>query len=639
MTVSRRKILLAQLPIPPVGPQPIKGNVPLAAAYLKLYARNRGLEESFEIDLFPPPLANTLGDLALVDAILAREPWLVGFTCYLWNIDRSLWVATELKRRQPHVRIIIGGPEVTADNDWVLKHPAIDYAAIGEGEQTFAEILIALREHGEVTRPIDGLYVARRECRSESPHPGPLPEGEGDRWTGFKPRKPLPNLNEISSPYLAGILDAADERMLLLETIRGCIFKCKFCYYPKSYDDLYFVSQEKIVANLEHARRRGVEEVVLLDPTLNQRRDFAAFLRLLAECNPGGQFTYFGELRAEGINGEIAGLLRAANFSEVEIGLQSIDPTAMELMDRNNNLKAFERGARALLDQGIRVKVDLIIGLPGDTVASVRRGMHYLRDSGLYTDVQVFNLAILPGTAFRQEADTLGLAYQTRTPYYVLNTPTLRLEEMYGLMAEAEELFEREFDPLPAVQLTGVPVELPKVSGTCTQVPDTLASPETLSLVRFVDLDNEGQRWNNPADLDPERQALAFRLWFRGADLAARARSIAAEIEQLLSDNPHTTLQIILEPASDPRRVTPDLLAAVAAACFRETSYLDRFYSVLPGRPKGAKRIVVLLAETARGELDEEWLAAVEEFGEVVWQDSAGELVSFGNEVSDSLVG
>ena len=621
MTVSRRKILLAQLPIPLVGPQPIKGNVPLAAAYLKMYARNRGLEESFEIDLFPPPLANTLGDLALVDAILAREPWLVGFTCYLWNIDRTLWVADEIKRRQPDVRIIIGGPEVTADNDWVLKHPAIDYAAIGEGEQTFSELLFAFLETGDVTRPIDGLYVA---ARTEPEFRFP------------KPRKPLPNLNEISSPYLEGILDAADERMLLLETIRGCIFKCKFCYYPKSYDDLYFVSREKIVANLEHARRRGVEEVVLLDPTLNQRRDFAAFLRLLAECNPDGQFTYFGELRAEGINADIAKLLRAANFSEVEIGLQSIDPIAMELMDRNNNLKAFERGARALLDEGIRVKVDLIIGLPGDTVASVRRGMHYLRDSGLYTDVQVFNLAILPGTAFRQEAETLGLAYQSRTPYYVLNTPTLRLEQMYDLMAEAEDLFEREFDPLPQLEL---PVAA-TVSGTCTQVPDTLnLQKDSLSTVRLVDLDNDARRWSNAADLDPARQSLVFTLWFRGTHLHDRAGSIAAEIEQLLSDNPHTTLQIILEPTGEAQNVTPDLLAAVAEASFRETSYLDRFYSVLPGRPKGAKRIFVLLAEAARGEVDEEWLTAIEEFGEVAWRDAAGELVSADESVSGSLEG
>ena len=64
-----------------------------------------------------------------------------------------------------------------------------------------------------------------------------------------------------------------------------------------------------------------------------------------------------------------------------------------------------------MMDVGIKVKVDLIIGLPGDTPESVRRGMHYLRDTGLYTSMQVFNLAILPGTAFRQEATMHQLDY------------------------------------------------------------------------------------------------------------------------------------------------------------------------------------------------------------------------------------
>ncbi len=135
-----------------------------------------------------------------------------------------------------------------------------------------------------------------------------------------------------------------------METIRGCIFKCKFCYYPKSYDGLYFVSEEKVIANLRHARERGATEVVLLDPTLNQRKDFDGFLKLLARENPGRQFKYFGELRAEGIKAETAKLLREANFTEVEIGLQSIDPAAQTLMDRKNNLKAFERGVECMLD-------------------------------------------------------------------------------------------------------------------------------------------------------------------------------------------------------------------------------------------------------------------------------------------------
>src|SRR6202043_2323565 len=123
-----------------------------------------------------------------------------------------------------------------------------------------------------------------------------------------------------------------------------------------------------------------------------------------------------------------------------------IDPEAQRQMDRKNNLRAFERGVRAMLEEGIRVKVDLIVGLPGDTAQSVRAGLHYLRDTGLYSDVQVFNLSILPGTAFRHEAQELGLTFQPRPPYYLLRTPTLAREDLFQLLQEAEELFGVEFD-------------------------------------------------------------------------------------------------------------------------------------------------------------------------------------------------
>ncbi|HEY2880860.1 MAG TPA: cobalamin-dependent protein [Pirellulales bacterium] len=231
--MSRRKVILVQLPIPPVGPEPIRGNVPLAAAYLKMFARDRGSESHFEIDIFPPALANTLGDVALVEAIAKREPWLVGFTCYLWNIERTLWIAERIKQLRPEVRILIGGPEVTLDNAWVLEHPAVDYAAIGEGEQTFAELLSELAEKDEPSKPIAGLIslrlLSRKRVASDAAKIAFQPFTPS-ALQPFTPRQPLPNLNAISSPYLAGILDAADEQMLLLETIRGCIFKCNRTY-------------------------------------------------------------------------------------------------------------------------------------------------------------------------------------------------------------------------------------------------------------------------------------------------------------------------------------------------------------------------------------------------------------------------
>jgi radical SAM superfamily enzyme YgiQ (UPF0313 family) len=578
--------------------EPAEGNVPLAAGYLKLLARLRGLENDYEIDILPARLANTLSDLGLVAEILRGEPWMVGWTCYLWNVERSLEISRLVKERRPEVRVIVGGPEITADNDWVLERPEVDFAAIGEGEQTFVELLAELRQSDIPRQPITGLYVSPalvRTCHAEW-RDEPVAQGALPLF-----RQPLANLNEVSSPYLHGILDAADERMLLLETLRGCIFKCKFCYYPKSYDDLYFVSRERIAANLAHARERGAREVVLLDPTLNQRRDFDEFLKLLADCNPEHQFTYFGELRAEGINARTARLLREANFSDVEIGLQSVDPLAQELMDRKNNLKAFERGVRALRNEGIKVKVDLIIGLPGDTRDSIRRSMHYLRDSGLYDETQVFNLAVLPGTAFRHEARELALEFQPRPPYYVLRTPTLELADLYSLMDEAEELFDTEFDPLPEPCVRAVQLWTPGISSYCT-----------------IDLDEDPAGSCLPS---AAARTQAFTLWLRAADFRRHAGTLHELVGRLLDENPHTTLQVLLEPG-DADSISPAFLADLRRTCYRRTTYLDRFYSILPGPMKGSKRLVVVFDPNERERLGSATIDALAEFAAIVSRGS-----------------
>jgi len=587
---TRRTTLLVQLPIPPLIPAPIRGNVPLAAAYLKLWAHNLGLKADYDIQILPPGLANTLSDRALATAIAERRPWLVGFTCYLWNIERTLWIAAVVKQLCPEVKIVLGGPEITPDNAWVLQSDAVDYAVIGEGEQTFANLLLALLDDPTPPVPIAGLFVA----------PTTGPRYDPTRLPAF--RTPMPDLNRLGSPYLAGILDAADERMLLLETTRGCVFKCKFCYYPKSYDKQYYLSRELVQANLRHAQERGVAEVFLLDPTLNQRKDFADFLYVLIEGNPGQRFSYFGELRGEGITEATASLLREANFTEVEVGLQSIDPEAMALMDRKNNLRAFERGVRAMQREGIRVKVDLIVGLPGDTVASVRRGLHYLHDSGLVDDLQVFNLAVLPGTAFRHEAADLGLVYQPRPPYYVTRTPTLEATELFGLLHEAQELFEMDWDAPPPPMLDFVDGQDPHP-------------------VWRIDL--ESAEMTVPP---PDRRTQAFTLWLWSENFARQQPRLHGLLRQVLTDNPFTTLQVVLEPAGilDPARLqeqlSPRLLQGLLAVCQARPTYLDRYYALQPGSSNGAKRLLILLPLQLRAQLNPEWIDDIGAFATLVWQ-------------------
>lgn len=555
-----RQVLLVQLPIPPPGDVAVEGNVPLAAAYLKLYACRQGLERllNLEIELLPPGLANTLGDQALVEAILARRPWMVGFTCYVWNVERTLWVARQLKARRPELNVVVGGPEITPDNTWVLQEPAVDHFVAGEGEAAFAQLL-ATRATGRAKPP--RLVASDRAACPD----------------GF-------NLDSVSSPYLEGILDLSDGQRLLLETVRGCRFRCKYCYYPKEFAAPRFLSTEQVVANVRHAVRHGAAETVLLDPTLNQRTDLPDFLRLLAANNPNGQMAFSGELRAEGIDGPTARLLREAGFQEVEIGLQSVEPRAWQLMGRPTNLAAFEQGVKALLNEGIRVRVDLILGLPGDTADSVRRGIDFLLHTRAYSEVQVFNLSILPGTAFRREATALGLKHQPWPPYYVLSTPSFDVERMLGLMEEAQDAFGIEFDPAPTPRLDAV---------------NNMGSPRRGCRIDLDAIDVSAEVF---AD-----SALCYTLWFRSADFHGRRHAAAAIVERLLADNPHTTLQVILEPTAACERLTAETLELLLATCYRTPNYLDRYYSMHPSPLLGSKQLFVLLPETA-GAYDDDWL-------------------------------
>ncbi len=508
-----------------------------------------------------------------------------------------------MKAAQPELRILLGGPEITSDNSWVYEHAAIDLAVLGEGEQTFVDLLAALCA-GRSTEGIPGLWNRG----------GSMP----------LPRTELSDLDLISSPYLEGILDAAEEHAMLMETSRGCRYRCNFCYYPKSYNSIHRMSAGQIEASLRHACQRGVKEIYLLDPTLNQRPNFAGFLRLLAQGNPDRQFTYSAELRAEGICAETAQLLREANFQEVEVGLQSVDPEAQKLMGRHISLEAFERGTKAMLDEGIRVRVDLILGLPGDTVDSVRRGLEYLDRVRPFTELQVFNLSILPGTAFRQTASDLGLEYQPRPPYYVLKTPTLDLEDLYGLMEEAQDVFEIVFDAWPEVKEGiaeekgigdwGLGIGVVKDSRRVTAAGTRMTS---LQHQCRVDLDAPVQTALPAA----RGRSLAFTLWLKSADFRLRAAEAAELVRQVLVDNPHTTLQVILEPVGDPRHLTAEVLEALLAASHESLSYLDWFYSLHPIRLLGAKRLVVLLPVAREELLDAAWLDEVEDRATIDWAE------------------
>ena len=119
-------------------------------------------------------------------------------------------------------------------------------------------------------------------------------------------------------------------------------------------------------------------------------------------------------------------------------------------------------------------------------------------------------------------------------------------------------------------------------------------------------------------------RSLAFTLWLKSADFRARCRGgCRGWCGRSWLDNPHTTLQVVLEPAGDPRHLTAEVLETLLAASHESLSYLDWFYSLHPVRLLGAKRLVVLLPAAMEESLDEAWLDEIEDRATIHWASKA----------------
>src|SRR5262249_46622541 len=187
-----------------------------------------------------------------------------------------------------------------------------------------------------------------------------------------------------------------------------------------------------------------------------------------------------------------------------------------------------------------------------------------LHRTGLYHDVQVFQLSVLPGTAFRQEAAELGLRFQPRPPYYVLETPTMSLAEMADLMAEAQELFQCEFDAPPPPRLESSSTDGAPTSGGVPKRQRGQVDHLT------IDLDAA-----NPPLPPPGLRSQAMTIRLQSFDFQKTGESAAAIVQQLLQDNPHSTLEIVFDSPRSVEGMTAGVLELVQKACLENPSYLD----------------------------------------------------------------
>jgi len=374
--------------------------VPLAAASLKAQLDSVP-SISLRLDVsFHDYYVDNSADFISED-ICRNIPDMIGFSTYLWNRHIVLEICRIIKGKFPAVMLFAGGAEATALPLMLLDSAPFDFVIKGEGEIVLTEVMNRLR-NGDALKDIPGVFL------------------KGAKLNPGKDQQPVMDLNSLHSPFLTGTIDPSRYSGLLWELSRGCPFKCGFCFESRGVAGVRQFSLERIRKELELFEEKKVNQIFVLDPTFNSDIKRAKkILRMILKTAPLIHFTF--EIRAEFIDSEIAELFAGVHCS-LQVGLQSAHHEVLANVNRTIDTVQYAEKISLLNSAGAIFGLDLIYGLPGDTPDGFKESLNYAL-SLQPNHLDIFPLAVLPGTALYDNAESFCLNSLQDAPYTLISSP------------------------------------------------------------------------------------------------------------------------------------------------------------------------------------------------------------------------
>ncbi len=361
----------------------------------------------------------------ILAGIYRKKPDVVGFSCYIWNIDYVLDVAENLKKICPQVEIILGGPEVSYDAEKVLqRYPFVDLVMVGEGEVTFREYTAYLLGEGTERRSdIAGLCY----------------RGEDGDAVFTAPRMPM-KMDDLVFPYRE--LEQMENRIIYYETIRGCPFSCSYCL--SSIDKTVRLrSLDLVFEELEFFLKNSVKQVKFVDRTFNCNHEHAYRIWKYIKEHDNGVTNFHFEIGGDLLREEDFELFRGfrPGLIQFEIGVQSTNLFTIEAIRRKMDLTELAEHVERVRGGGnIHQHLDLIAGLPYEDYDSFHKSfndVYRMRPD----QFQLGFLKVLKGSYMEEVKDEYEIRYRSSPPYEVLATKWLPYEDVLRLK-QVEEMVE-----------------------------------------------------------------------------------------------------------------------------------------------------------------------------------------------------
>jgi anaerobic magnesium-protoporphyrin IX monomethyl ester cyclase len=336
-----------------------------------------------------------------VDETVRRIPAaadVIGVSCMfstLWPLTHR--VAVAIREKFPRALLVLGGEHGTAVPEHVLATSPFDVVVLGEGEETFVELLrarqagrplgavkgIAYRDNGRVATT--GLSERRRDVDAIAP-----PD-----WASF------PIGEYIDRHQTNGI--NLGRSMPILGT-RGCPFQCTFCSNPAMWTQRWIARNPRLLADEmeRYLREYGVTNFDFQDLTAIVKRQWIVdFCRELIGRNLNITWQMPSGTRAEVFDAEVADLLYRSGCRALAFAPESGSPEILKAVKKQVDLTHMLAAMRAAVRRGLKLSCFIVIGFPDDTPGTLRQTLGLIRRMavlGVY-DVAVSKFVPYPGSA------------------------------------------------------------------------------------------------------------------------------------------------------------------------------------------------------------------------------------------------
>lgn len=363
------------------------------------------------------------GLLDILSDIYGEQPAIIGFACYIWNIEMTLQLAALIRKVLPHTVIILGGPEVSYGGEEVMRNtPEIDYVIKGEGEEVLGRLLDCLERKGDISS-IAGIIYRNQDNVILA----------GDAQV-------VADIDSLPFPYKDEDITLLKDKILYYESSRGCPFSCQYCL-SSATSGVRFLPVLRVIEELRFFIRHDVKQVKFVDRTFNSRKEhYLPILQFLstAECSTNFHF----EIAADILDEETLAVLASAppGRFQLEIGVQSThEPTLKEVRRTNNWPRIVSNVEKLRKLDTIHLHLDLIAGLPYESYARFGKSFNDVFSLRPHM-LQLGFLKLLKGSGIRNRAANDDYIFMDTAPYEVLANKYISYAEIRALKIMEEVL-------------------------------------------------------------------------------------------------------------------------------------------------------------------------------------------------------